>query len=174
MIFSPTSLSYSQNLPPAPTLISPALPIKLLGGLVLFGTSTSKRDKSLTKQLLLKAQEILERDPLICMELGRGLEAGGVYCSSSSIQGGVHQLVMEFQLNGGNSWAQCRCHGFQILKDDVDLVEVVSLKVSNMDAALNGGWVDLSIPKAYDDNDNDDEQGEYRLPFIPNTKEPMQ
>ena len=101
------------------------------------------------------------------MELGRGLEAGGVFCSSSSIEGGVHQLVMEFQLNGGNSWAQCRCHGFQSSKDDEDVVEVLSLRVSNMDAALNGGWADVAIPK--ENNDEDDDGGEeYQLPFIPN------
>jgi hypothetical protein len=155
-------------LPPAPKLNSPPLPTKLLGGLILFSTSVKKRDKLLSKSLLLKAQDILQKDPLLSMELGLGLESGGVFSSNSSIESGVHQLVMEFQLNGGNSWAQCRCHGFQILnemgsQDEEEQVQIVSLRVSNMDAALNGGWVDVTIPNG--GNEREDE-GEYQLPFI--------
>eukprot|EP00571_Detonula_confervacea_P011666 CAMPEP_0172312660 /NCGR_PEP_ID=MMETSP1058-20130122/18270_1 /TAXON_ID=83371 /ORGANISM="Detonula confervacea, Strain CCMP 353" /LENGTH=94 /DNA_ID=CAMNT_0013026185 /DNA_START=372 /DNA_END=656 /DNA_ORIENTATION=+ len=91
------------------------------------------------------------------MELGTGLEAGGVFSSSSCIEDDVHQLVMEFQLNGGNSWAQCRCHGLKFLTSNDNsfngssskgdaAVEIISLSVSNMDAAFNGGWVDIALP----------------------------
>mmetsp|Transcript_810 Transcript_810/g.1310 ORF Transcript_810/g.1310 Transcript_810/m.1310 type:complete len:220 (-) Transcript_810:70-729(-) len=157
------------NLPPAPKLNSPPLPAKLLGGLILFSTSVKRRDELLSKRLLLQAQDILQKDPLMSMELGLGLESGGVFSSNSSIESGVHQLVMEFQLNGGNSWAQCRCHGFQRLneidnQDEQEQVQIVSLRVSNMDAALNGGWADVTIPNG--GNERDDE-GEYQLPFIP-------
>jgi len=100
------------------------------------------------------------------MELGLGLEAGGVFSSSSSsssissstsIENGeeeeeeiqenavilVRQLLLEFQINGGNSWAQCRCHGLKIGEDEM---QMVSLGVSNMDAALNGGWAEVTLP----------------------------
>jgi len=115
------------------------------------------------------------------MELGLGLEAGGVFSSSSSrsslssssssslssssssrpIENGeeeteekkvekeepvvliVRQLLLEFQINGGNSWAQCRCHGLKIGEEDV---QMVSLGVSNMDASLTGGWAEVTLP----------------------------
>lgn len=156
--FSPSSL------PPAPPLKSIPLPAKLAGGLFLFQTSVKKRDKDLSRQILNQAQEILRRDPLIGMELGAGLEAGGVFSSSSSVQGGFHQLVMEFQINGGNSWAQCRVRGVDKVDENLG-VQIVSLSVSNMDAALNGGWADVTLPNTSDPmNEGDD--GEYKLPFI--------
>jgi len=105
------------------------------------------------------------------MELGLGLEAGGVFSSSSSSSSSsissststsienreeeeeeiqenavvvqVRQLLLEFQINGGNSWAQCRCHGLKIGEDEM---QIVSLGVSNMDAALNGGWAEVTLP----------------------------
>jgi len=111
------------------------------------------------------------------MELGLGLEAGGVFSSSSSrsssssslssssssrpIENGeeeteekkvekeepvvliVRQLLLEFQINGGNSWAQCRCHGLKIGEEDI---QMVSLGVSNMDASLTGGWAEVTLP----------------------------
>ena len=100
------------------------------------------------------------------MELGAGIEAGGIFSSASSVQGGVHQLVMEFQLNGGNAWAQCRCHGLmRSCEGGVEnYVEVVSLSVSNMDAALNGGWIDISVPREKK-GENEDNAG-YELPYI--------
>ena len=149
------SLSSLYGLPPPPALQSLPLPVKLAGGLFLFQTSIKKRDKILSKKILSQAQQLLRNDPLISMELGTGLEAGGVFSSNSSIlidkDGSVHQLVMEFQINGGNSWAQCRCHGFQRgIDDDNGQVEIVSLGVSNMDGALTGGWADVLLPKKFE------------------------
>ena len=141
----------SSPLPPIPVLKSIPLPAKLAGGLFLFQTSVKGRDKELSKEILTLAEEVLRRDPLIGMELGPGLEAGGIFSSSSSIESGVHQLVMEFQLNGGNSWAQCRCHGLKYINNDncnsQDSVELISLSVSNMDAAFNGGWAEVAMPE---------------------------
>ena len=149
-VVAPFSFPSSTPCSPTPDLKSIPLPVKLAGGLFLFQTSVKGRDKELSKEILIQAEAILRQNPLICMELGTGLEAGGVFSSSSSIEDGVHQLVMEFQLNGGNSWAQCRCHGLRFSGDNRNIspVELISLSVSNMDAALNGGWVEVTIPKA--------------------------
>ena len=67
------SLPASSSLPPKPPLNSLPLPAKLAGGLFLFQTSVTKRDKELSREILLKAQDILRRDPLISMELGTGI-----------------------------------------------------------------------------------------------------
>jgi len=98
------------------------------------------------------------------------LESGGVFASSSSIsmeqgQGqGFHQLVMEFQLNGGNSWAQCRCYGFKRIGDSFSStngstentrVQIVTLGVSNMDASLNGGWAEVKVPQIREEINED-------------------
>jgi hypothetical protein len=81
------------------------------------------------------------------MELGMTLEAGGVYTSSYSKQkseelgGGIlEQLVLQFQINGGNAWAQGVAYGVRISNgEETDQeVRLVCLKVANMDAVLNG------------------------------------
>ncbi|KAL7516295.1 hypothetical protein ACHAWF_000040, partial [Thalassiosira exigua] len=108
----------SAPLPPPPQLKSPPLPAKLAGGLFLFRTSVKEHDEELSDAIRARAEDVLRNDPLITMELGTGIEAGGVFSSSSSIADGVHQIVMEFQLEGGNSWAQCRCHGVRHVGDD--------------------------------------------------------
>ena len=77
------------------------------------------------------------------MELGPGLEAGGVFSSNSSINKDMKQMVMEFQINGGNSWAMAKVHGVKKGNGEVFLV---SLDVSNMDAALMGGSVQIKLP----------------------------
>lgn len=170
------SLPASSSLPPKPPLNSLPLPAKLAGGLFLFQTSVTKRDKELSREILLKAQDILRRDPLISMELGTGLEAGGVFSSSGSVENGVHQLVMEFQLNGGNSWAQCKCHGLKYIGDndnsssntlrgvEENALQMISLSVSNMDAALNGGWAEVTLSQTNGQSDEEDE--EYKLPWV--------
>jgi hypothetical protein len=164
-------ISLNSPLPPKPSLTSIPFPAKLAGGLFLFQTSVKKRDKDLCQEILSKSQEILRRDPLISMELGPGLEAGGVFSSSSSIENNVHQLVMEFQINGGNSWAQCRCHGLKYIdgggigdSTSGNEVEMISLSVSNMDAAFNGGWAEVTLPQA--NSRQNEEDGEYKLPYI--------
>lgn len=153
--FTSSGLAMS-SLPPIPPLKSLPLPAKLTCGLFLFQSSVQRRDKVLCEKVLNKAENILRKDPLICMELGSGLEAGGVFSSASSIDRGVHQLVMEFQINGGNSWAQCRCHGLKI--DSMKEAEIISLSVSNMDAAFNGGWADVTLPRDNDTDEKDDDE----------------
>ncbi len=166
LIFAPITKCLHSPIPPKPVLKSIPLPAKLAGGLFLFQTSVKKRDKQLSQEMLLMAEEILRKDPLIGMELGPGLEAGGIFSSSSSIEDGIHQLVMEFQINGGNSWAQCRCHGLKFegrqnqsssdIEQDDGTAKLVSLSVSNMDAALNGGWVEVAVPVPRIKNKSDD------------------
>lgn len=162
-----SSLSFP-TLQSAPPLNSIPLPAKLAGGLFLFQTSVKGRDKELSKEILIQAESVLRNDPLISMELGTGLEAGGVFSSSSSIDEDegirIHQLVMEFQLNGGNSWAQCRCHGVKYCANESggdlnsqDTIELISLSVSNMDAAFNGGWAEVLIPNKSNDRPEKEE-----------------
>lgn len=174
------------NLPPIPELVSLPLPAKLFGGLLLFSSSVKGRDKNLAQKLQLKAQNIINLDPLLSMELGRGLEAGGIFCSTSSIDdvtlsnaqvASCHQLIIEFQINGGNSWAQCRCHGYQLKTSDRNAssdsendIHMVSLRVSNMDAAFNGGWMDV---KLNDENESvtSSISGSFNLPYSPNEED---
>ena len=120
-------------LPPTPLLRNIPLPLKLAGGLFLFQTSVQRKDQKFCDEILAAAQAKLREDPIITMELGTGLEAGGVFSSSSSKSDSIRQLVMEFQINGGNSWAQAKVHGIKVNQDPVRLV---SLEVSNMDAVL--------------------------------------
>ena len=133
------------RLPDPPTLKPMALPVKLAGGLFLFQKSVKPSDKDLCKQLLKQAEQVLRQDALIGMELGRELEAGGVFQSTSYRSTGLHQLVAEFQINGGNSWAQARMYGAQ-QEDEGDVPRLISLQVANMDASLNGGWSDVPVP----------------------------
>ena len=176
----------SAIVPPPPTpLKSIPLPLKLAGGLFLFGTSVkSKDDKVLSKEILKAAEDVLRVDPLISMELGLGIEAGGIFASSSSKNSAViveqkkelslgndddgddnsdngeseseseselvtiqmHQMIIEFQLNGGNSWAQARVHGIKYGTETNSPVQLISLGVANMDASLNGGWAEVTLP----------------------------
>lgn len=174
------------NLPPIPELASLPLPAKLFGGLLLFSSSVKGRDKDLAQKLQVKAQNVINLDPLLSMELGRGLEAGGIFCSTSSIDdvtlsnnevATYHQLIIEFQINGGNSWAQCRCHGYQLNTSNRNSsnysendIYLVSLRVSNMDAAFNGGWMDV---KLNDENNSDTStiSGSFNLPYSPNEED---
>jgi hypothetical protein len=140
-----TSSALGLALPPPPPLKSMPLPAKLAGGLFLFQMSVKRSDKALCDEILELAQAQLRIDPLIAMELGAGLEAGGVFASNSSAsqQQSLRQLVMEFQINGGNSWAQARVHGIKVGSAPARLV---SLDVANMDASLMGGFAKVSLP----------------------------
>ena len=128
-----TSTVRALPLPPAPILRIIPLPVKLAGGLFLFQTSVQTKDQPFCDEILAVAQTKLRDDPIITMELGTCLEAGGVFSSSSSESDSIRQLVMEFQINGGNSWAQAKVHGIKVNQNPVRLV---SLEVSNMDAVL--------------------------------------
>lgn len=105
----------------------------LAGGLFLFATSVPSSQKSRADKLLRLAQEVLRSDPTVTMELGPGIESGNVYASSNGKDGEVHQLVLQFQINGGNAWAQGCLYGVE----DETGVRLISLEVANMDAVLN-------------------------------------
>jgi hypothetical protein len=170
-------------LPPPLLLTSIPLPVKLAGGLFLFGATSSafqtEDDRVLREEILRLAEGFLRADPLVSMELGLGIEAGGVFASSSSVHRAlvestesrisssgndgedsgvpkttptttttstiqVTQMSMEFQLNGGNSWAQAKISGIRY--GTTQPVQLISLGVANMDASLNGGWVEVALP----------------------------
>ena len=135
------------SLPPAPMLKSIPLPLKLTGGLFLFRTSVVPTDKDLSTEILSTSQSMLRSDPLLSMELSLGLESSGIFSSCSSIDVNTKQMVMEFQINGGNSWAMAKVHGVKIGNGKAFLV---SLEVSNMDAALMGGSVKVKLPSLDD------------------------
>ena len=145
----------------------------------------SKADKAFSKEILKAAEDVLRVDPLISMELGLGIEAGGIFASSSSFTNSVvvvavnendngngndgdncesesessvttttksksttttikiHQMVMEFQLNGGNAWAQAKVHGIKY--GETGPVQLLSLGVANMDASLSGDWAQVKV-----------------------------
>ena len=156
---STSSLSLLEQIQ-IPTLKTIPLPFKLLGGLFLFAGSVKDTDKKFSQNILQKAEEILRIDPLISMELGLGIEAGGIFASSKSTQHHYQIMIMEFQLNGGNSWAQARVCGIQKINtpedgngqeqksdnDNVNEIQLISLGVANMDASLNGGWAEVKLP----------------------------
>ncbi|OEU11874.1 hypothetical protein FRACYDRAFT_244994 [Fragilariopsis cylindrus CCMP1102] len=157
---STSSLSLPEQIQ-IPTLKTIPLPFKLLGGLFLFaGSVKDNSDKKFSQNILQKAEEILRIDPLISMELGLGIEAGGIFASSKSTQHHYQIMIMEFQLNGGNAWAQARVCGIQKINappedgneqvqepDSKDNeIQLISLGVANMDASLNGGWAEVKLP----------------------------
>jgi len=145
----------STNKPPPPTIIHPPpelkrvpLPAMLAGGLFLFATSVPSSQKPFANKLLQLAEKALQSDPTIVMELGPGIEAGNVYASSfatttsNSNNCNVNQLVLQFQINGGNCWSQGVTYGIQTVEDgDVTLM---ALEVANMDATLNN--VSFQVP----------------------------
>lgn len=129
------------TLPPPPELKRVPLPAMLAGGLFLFATSVPSSQRGLADQILRLAQDALRTDALVLMELGPGLEAGSVYASSYARSKNVDQLVLQFQINGGNAWAQGIGYGIQ----DENGVKLISLEVANMDAVLNNQCFQLDI-----------------------------
>eukprot|EP00957_Ditylum_brightwellii_P111986 8539855-Ditylum_brightwellii.AAC.1 len=83
------------------------------------------------------------------MELGQGIETGGVYVSSAAIgkfEGRpVDQLVLQFQINGGNAWAQGIAYGLR--DSESGELRLVSLEISNMDAMLSGKPSSVAVPR---------------------------
>ena len=126
----------------------------LAGGLLLFATSVPPPRRQFAAQLLDRAQQHLRSDPTITMELGMGVEAGGVYASSFATTSAavadngaprnqvVEQLVLQFQITGGNAWAAGVAYGCRTTgntdRAGADEVQLVSLEVANMDAAWKG------------------------------------
>jgi predicted lactoylglutathione lyase len=129
------------TLPPPPELKRVPLPVMLAGGLFLFATSVPSSQRGLADQILQLAQDALRADALVLMELGPGLEAGNVYALSYARSQNVDQLVLQFQINGGNAWAQGIGYGIQ----DENGVKLISLEVANMDAVLNNQSFRLDI-----------------------------
>lgn len=130
------------SLPSRPVLKPPPLPLKLAGGLFLFGTSVPQQNRATAAKLQALAQDALRADPTVSMELGMGIEAGGIFACATSDDGAG--LAINFQINGGNSWAECTAFGAV----GADGLELIDLTVSNMDAALTGS-PSLSISPVY-------------------------
>jgi hypothetical protein len=135
----------STNIPPAPELKRASLSSMLAGGIFLFATSVSPGQRKFADQLLTLSQEALRSDPTITMELGMGIESGGVYTSSyisnrddeDAFQGRtVDRLIVQFQINGGNAWAQGIAYGIRDCLEP-EKVRLLTLEVANMDAVLN-------------------------------------
>jgi hypothetical protein len=121
-------------IPPPPELKRVPLPVMLAGGLFLFATSVPSSQRTRANKLLQLAQEALRSDPTVGMELGPGIEAGNVYASSYATFGNnIDQLVLQFQINGGNAWAQGITYGVE----DENGLRLIALEVANMDAVLN-------------------------------------
>jgi len=119
----------------------------LAGGLFLFATSVPSSRRAFADRLLELSEDALRSDPTVAMELGMGIEAGGIYACSSGGGGGggaaaclyrgseVERLVLQFQIDGGNAWAQGVAYGVRDVGDG--RVTLLALEVANMDAVLN-------------------------------------
>lgn len=118
-----------------PALKQLPLPLKLGFGLFLFQSSVARADRPLADEILAAAQKALRADPRVTMELGMGVEAGGVFASACGGVPARQQLNLCFQVNGGNIWAECEACG---LKAGDEPVELLDLSVSNMDAVMGG------------------------------------
>ena len=79
------------------------------------------------------------------MELGQGITTGGIYSSlRETSREGIEKIVAQFQIEGGNVWAQGLAYG---TKEENSAVRLVSLQVSNMDASMNGTPFLVPIPE---------------------------
>jgi Ni,Fe-hydrogenase III small subunit len=105
----------------------------LAGGLFLFATSVPSSQRTRVNKLLQLAEEALRSDPTVVMELGPGIESGNVYASAYASFESVDQIVLQFQINGGNAWAQGITYGVE----DENGLRLVALEVANMDAVLS-------------------------------------
>jgi hypothetical protein len=93
------ALSSTGIAPVRPALKPPALPVKLAGGLFLFATSVPKERKAVCENLQSLAERALRTDPRITMELGMGIEAGGIFASASSGDACVINFQYALHLN---------------------------------------------------------------------------
>lgn len=108
----------------------------------MFASSVPKKDKPFAEAILEQAQAALRSDATIGMELGLGVETGGVYASRFATSGNYDQLMLQFQIEGGNAWAQGVAYG--VRRDNK--VRLVSLQVANMDASMSGTSFEVQIP----------------------------
>lgn len=146
---SPTAIT----IPPAPELKRVPLPAMLAGGLFLFAKSVPRAQRKFADELLKVSESALRSDPTVVMELGMGVETGGIYASShaSTGQNGLDQLALQFQINGGNAWAQGVAYGVQYKQGG--RVALLTLEVANMDAVLNGQAFQIPLDMLSDDDD---------------------
>ena len=114
-------------MPSRPVLKPPPLPVKLAGGLFLFATSVPAAEKQRSADLQRLAQSALRNDPRVTMELGPGIEAGGVFASAAT----PDALCLNFQVQGGNAWAECNAFAAKT----GDGLELVDLEIRMMDGA---------------------------------------
>jgi len=121
---------------PRPPLRQVPLPLKLAGGLFLFRSSVPREDRALADEALAASAFALNADPHVTSELGAGLEAGGVFASASCDSADGRCFALNFQLSGGNLWAEATAFGIQ--RNRAGPFELLELTVSNMDAALMG------------------------------------
>jgi len=121
---------------PWPQPVNLPLPVKLAGGLFLFAGSVARKDRALADELLALSSVALNEDPAVTSELGYGLEPGGVYASASDADGEERRLALQFQIQGGNLWAQGTAGG--IRRAPGAPAELVELYVTNMDGAMMG------------------------------------
>lgn len=140
------SRCFAKQAPPPPPAFKPKpLPVILVGGLFLFGSSVQPKDRILVDELLGRVQLILDKDPTITMELGQGTTAGGIYSSlRETSPDGIEQIMAQFQIEGGNVWAQGIAYG---TKEDDSPMRLVSFQVANMDASINGTPFLIAIPE---------------------------
>ena len=110
-----------------PVLKPPPLPLKIAGGLLLFATSVPAAEKQRSADLQRLAQSALRNDPRVTMELGPGIEAGGVFASAAT----PDALCLNFQVQGGNAWAECNAFAAKT----GDGLELVDLEIRMMDGA---------------------------------------
>ena len=93
-------------------------------------TSVPSDKKQLSNELKAVAVTALRADPRVTMELGMGIEAGGIFTSAST----VDSLVINFQITGGNVWAESTAFG--VVRDGK--LELQDLTIANMDASMSG------------------------------------
>lgn len=149
---SSTLLQAISNPPPPPKFRPKPLPVILGGGLFLFmgNQGRTPQDRLLTETLLQQAQDAMRQDPTITMELGCGIETGGVYASQKTNNGSYDQLVLQFQIEGGNAWAQGVAYGVRSRSSSSrgEIIQLVTLEVANMDASINGTPFEVPIQMA--------------------------
>ena len=70
-----------------------------------------------------------------------------MYASQRTSIASWDQLLVQFQIEGGNSWAQGLAYGVQAKADsNKGGIQLVSLSVSNMDSSMNGTPFQVRIP----------------------------
>ena len=109
---------------PPPELKRVSLPAMLAGGLFLFAASVQSSQRSRAEIMLRLTQEALRSDPAVTMARPWYRSWQCVRFWNNKVVN-VDQLVMQFQINGGNTWAQGVLYGVE----DENGLRLISLKV---------------------------------------------